>query len=48
MLMDLGAPLTTGDTFRLVLKFASSGDRAVEIEIRSAVEETGHEHHGHH
>ena len=48
MLIGLGAPLTAGDTLRLVLEFATSGNRTVEIEIRPAVAEAGHEHHGHH
>jgi copper(I)-binding protein len=34
MLVDLAAPLTTGETFDLTLQFATAGDVTVPVEVR--------------
>jgi copper(I)-binding protein len=38
MLEGLRAPLTTGDSFELVLKFRKSGDRSVKVDVVRAEE----------
>ena len=34
MLLDLKRPLAVGDRFQLTLRFAKSGDKTVEVEVR--------------
>lgn len=39
MVTGLGAPLKAGDTLKLTLHFEKSGDRSVDLPIKSAVEQ---------
>jgi copper(I)-binding protein len=47
MLMGLDAPLVTGETYTLVLKFVVSGEQTVTVHVRPATAETAHpqQHH---
>lgn len=48
MLIDLRSPLVAGDEFALTLRFATAGEREVNVAVREATAEDGHQQHRHH
>ena len=48
MLMGLDKPLTTGETFDVVLRFKQAGEVTVKVEVHAAKNSKDHDqHHGH-
>lgn len=47
MFMGLKAPLKEGDKFPLTLKFKKAKPQTVEVEVKTAPKNAGHDHHHH-